>query len=166
VDARLAPGDRPTALSAFRSRDFRLLWGGQTVSYIGDTAFLVALGWRVTSLTGSVGSLGFVLSLNAAAMLTTLLWGGVLWATSVTMLGYFLGNVDFIANNIELLLLAGVAVSVVPIGFQLLRHQRRPAPPSRRHRAIPRTPLPHRHPHHPESRRDAHAPRTPRHHAR
>ncbi|HEV3404695.1 MAG TPA: MFS transporter [Gaiellaceae bacterium] len=78
MDARLAPGDRPTALSAFRSRDFRLLWGGQTISYVGDTAFLIALGWRVTSLTGSVGSLGFVLSLNAAAMLTTLLWGGVL----------------------------------------------------------------------------------------
>jgi MFS family permease len=78
VDARLAPADRPKALSAFRSRDFRLLWGGQTISYVGDTAFLIALGWRVTSLTGSVGSLGFVLSLNAAAMLTTLLWGGVL----------------------------------------------------------------------------------------
>jgi len=51
--------------------------------------------------------------------------GGVLWATSVTMLGYLLGNIDFIANNIELLLLAGVAVSVLPIAFQLLRHQRR-----------------------------------------
>jgi len=51
--------------------------------------------------------------------------GGILWATSVTLLGYWLGNIDFIANNIELLLLAGVAVSVVPIGFQLLRHQRR-----------------------------------------
>ena len=46
--------------------------------------------------------------------------GGVLWATSVTLLGYFLGNIDFIANNIELLLLAGVAVSVVPIA---LRHR-------------------------------------------
>jgi membrane-associated protein len=51
--------------------------------------------------------------------------GGVLWATSVTMLGYFLGNVDFIANNIELLLLAGVAVSVIPIAAQLLRRQKR-----------------------------------------
>jgi membrane-associated protein len=51
--------------------------------------------------------------------------GGVIWATSVTLLGYFLGNVDFIANNIELLLLAGVAVSVVPVVFQLLRHGRR-----------------------------------------
>jgi MFS family permease len=78
VEARLAPGDRPTALSAFASRDFRLLWGGQTISFVGDSAFLVALGWRVTSLTGSAGSLGFVLALNGAAMLTTLLWGGVL----------------------------------------------------------------------------------------
>lgn len=49
--------------------------------------------------------------------------GGVLWATSVTLLGYFLGNVDFIANNIELLLLAGVAVSVVPIAVQLVRQR-------------------------------------------
>jgi membrane-associated protein len=51
--------------------------------------------------------------------------GGVIWATSVTLLGYFLGNVDFIANNIELLLLAGVAVSVVPVAFQLLRGSKR-----------------------------------------
>jgi membrane-associated protein len=51
--------------------------------------------------------------------------GGVFWATSVTLLGYFLGNIDFIANNIELLLLAGVAVSVIPVAAQLLRHQRR-----------------------------------------
>jgi membrane-associated protein len=49
--------------------------------------------------------------------------GAVLWATSVTLLGYFLGNVDFIANNVELLLLGGVAVSVVPLLVQLLRQR-------------------------------------------
>jgi membrane-associated protein len=53
--------------------------------------------------------------------------GGVLWATSVTMLGYFLGNIDFIANNIELLLLAGVAISVVPIAAQMFRKRDRPS---------------------------------------
>ena len=50
--------------------------------------------------------------------------GGLLWTVSVTMLGYFLGNVAFIADNIELLLLAGVLVSVVPVGFGLIRHTR------------------------------------------
>ena len=63
---------------AFRSRDFRLLWGGQTISFIGDAAFIVALGWRVTDLTGKASSLGFVLAAESLAMLTTLLWGGVL----------------------------------------------------------------------------------------
>ena len=63
---------------AFSSRDFRLLWGGQTVSFVGDAAFIVALGWRVTDLTGKASSLGFVLALESLAMLVTLLWGGVL----------------------------------------------------------------------------------------
>jgi MFS family permease len=70
--------DRVSTLAAFRSRDFRLLWGGQTISFIGDTAFIVALGWRVTELTGKASSLGFVLAAESLAMLTTLLWGGVL----------------------------------------------------------------------------------------
>ncbi len=74
------PTGRPRALSAFASRDFRLLWGGQAVSFIGDAAFLVAIGWRVTTMTGSAGSLGFVLALNSAAttMLTELVPEGYL----------------------------------------------------------------------------------------
>ena len=70
--------ERAGTLAAFRSRDFRLLWGGQTISFVGDAAFIVALGWRVTALTGKASSLGFVLALESLAMLTTLLWGGVL----------------------------------------------------------------------------------------
>ncbi len=65
-------------LAAFSSRDFRLLWTGQTISFTGDAAFMVALGWRVTQLTGKVGTLGFVLALESLAMLVTLLLGGVL----------------------------------------------------------------------------------------
>src|SRR5438067_6736553 len=69
---------RARALHAFKSRDFRLLWSGQTVSLIGDSAFLIALGWKTVSFTHSKGSLGFVLMANAAAMLATLLIGGAL----------------------------------------------------------------------------------------
>src|SRR5579883_2759460 len=75
--AELEPARRGT-LAAFRSRDFRLLWGGQTISFVGDAAFIVALGWRVTDLTGRASSLGYVLALQSLAMLTTLLLGGVL----------------------------------------------------------------------------------------
>jgi MFS family permease len=69
---------RPGALAAFRSRDFRLLWSGQAISFVGDAAFIVALGWRVTDLTGKASSLAYVLALQSVAMLTTLLLGGVL----------------------------------------------------------------------------------------
>lgn len=69
---------RAGTFAAFASKDFRLLLAGQTVSFVGDAAFIVALGWRVTDLTGKASSLGFVLALESAAMLTTLLIGGVL----------------------------------------------------------------------------------------
>lgn len=66
------------ALHAFRSPDFRLLWSARTVSLIGDGAFLIALGWRTTTLTGSATSLAIVLMAHSLALLTTLLIGGAL----------------------------------------------------------------------------------------
>jgi MFS family permease len=66
------------ALYAFRSRDFRLLWSARTVSLVGDGAFLIALGWRTTTLTGSATSLAIVLMAHSAALLTTVLIGGAL----------------------------------------------------------------------------------------
>ena len=47
--------------------------------------------------------------------------GGVVWASGVTVLGYFLGQIEIVRNNIELMLLAIVAISVVPIGVEFLR---------------------------------------------
>jgi MFS family permease len=72
-----APISRTRFLHAFRHRDFRLLWTGQTVSLIGDAAFLTALGWKTFTVAGS-GKLGLVLSVQAAGLLTTLLIGGAL----------------------------------------------------------------------------------------
>jgi MFS family permease len=69
---------RLRVLEALRHRDFRLLWAGQTVSQIGDAAFVVALGWRAFSLTGKASSLGIVLMVEAIGLVATLLIGGVL----------------------------------------------------------------------------------------
>jgi MFS family permease len=69
---------RLRVLEALRHRDFSLLWAGQTVSQIGDAAFIVALGWRAFTLTHKASSLGIVLMVDALALLATLLIGGVL----------------------------------------------------------------------------------------
>jgi membrane-associated protein len=50
--------------------------------------------------------------------------GGVLWATGVTLLGYWLGNVPFIRDNIEAMLIAIVVASVLPIVFEFVRARR------------------------------------------
>ncbi|GIG88909.1 DedA family protein [Plantactinospora endophytica] len=47
--------------------------------------------------------------------------GGILWGTGVTVLGFFLGQIPFVKANIELILIAIVFVSVVPIIIELLR---------------------------------------------
>lgn len=51
--------------------------------------------------------------------------GGVLWACGVTILGYFLGNVDIIKNNIDAVLVLIVLASLVPMGIEFLLHRRR-----------------------------------------
>ena len=40
--------------------------------------------------------------------------GGVLWGAGVTLLGYFLGNVPFVKNHIELMILLIVFLSILP----------------------------------------------------
>ena len=116
---------RTGTLVAFRSRDFRLLWGGQTISFVGDAAFIVALGWRVTDLTGKASSLGFVLALESLAMLTTLLWGGVLadrYSRRLLMIGSDLARaavmlVFFVVDATDHLSMAGVLTLAVCFGL-------------------------------------------------
>ncbi|MCG0288496.1 DedA family protein [Streptomyces sp. PSAA01] len=47
--------------------------------------------------------------------------GGVLWGTGVTLLGSALGKVDFVHEHIELMLIAIVLLSVIPIVIEFLR---------------------------------------------
>ena len=58
--------------------------------------------------------------------------GGVLWGAGVSALGYFLGQVAFVRSNVEIIILAIVGLSVLPILFELLRARRehRSGPPA------------------------------------
>jgi membrane-associated protein len=51
--------------------------------------------------------------------------GGILWACGVTILGYYLGNIPFIRNNIEAVLILIVAASLVPMVIEYVLHRRR-----------------------------------------
>lgn len=55
-------------------------------------------------------------------------FGALLWGVGVTVLGYFLGNIGFIKDNIELILVLIVALSLIPVVFELLRARRQRDP--------------------------------------
>lgn len=50
--------------------------------------------------------------------------GGVLWGAGVTMLGYLLGQIKFVRDNIDLIFLLIVAVSVLPIVWEVFKRYR------------------------------------------
>jgi len=68
----------------------------------------------ITVMAG-VGDMGFRRFMTYSTI------GGVLWASGVTVLGYYLGSIEVVRSHIELMLLAIVLISVVPIGIELLR---------------------------------------------
>jgi membrane-associated protein len=53
--------------------------------------------------------------------------GGLIWGVGVTTLGYFLGEIDFIKNNLEVAALIVVAISVLPIAYEFWKHRRQVA---------------------------------------
>jgi len=65
------------ALPALHHRDFRLLFGGQAISVVGDALFPVALAFAVIELSDSPTSLGLVLAAQAVPLAVLVLVGGV-----------------------------------------------------------------------------------------
>jgi membrane-associated protein len=63
--------------------------------------------------------------MNYRTFVTFNLVGGFLWAIGVTLLGYFLGQVDAVEENLELAILTVVAISILPIALEAWRNRKR-----------------------------------------
>ena len=66
----------PRRNSVFANHNFRLLFGGSTISMLGDQFTLVALPWLVLKLTGNPAALGLVLATMALPRALFMLIGG------------------------------------------------------------------------------------------
>jgi membrane-associated protein len=53
--------------------------------------------------------------------------GALLWAVGITTLGHFLGEIEFVKEHIELAVVAVVAISIMPMVVEFLRHRRQAA---------------------------------------
>ncbi|HET7173696.1 MAG TPA: VTT domain-containing protein [Nocardioidaceae bacterium] len=134
VGARLGPPifDRPD------SRFFKRRYVDQTNAFFdryGNKAIFLARFVPIVrtfiTLAAGVGQMSFRRFITYSAV------GGVIWATGVTLLGYWLGRAAFIRSNIEAILVILVLISVVPIVVEALRVRARrrlsaPAEPDQR----------------------------------
>jgi len=50
--------------------------------------------------------------------------GGFLWAVGITTLGYFLGQIDVVKNNIEIAIVLVIALSLLPVAIEFVKHRR------------------------------------------
>ena len=50
--------------------------------------------------------------------------GGIAWVSSMTLAGYFLGSIPIIKENIDLVAIAIVLLSLVPVVFEVLRQRK------------------------------------------
>jgi membrane-associated protein len=68
--------------------------------------------------TAGVGRMNFGRYIAFSAL------GGFLWAVGVTVAGYYLGNIEFVKKNIEVILIAVIVVSVLPMVYEYVKHRR------------------------------------------
>ena len=71
----------------------------------------------ITAMAG-VGRMEFRTFITYSAI------GGVIWATGLTILGYFLGQNAFVQKNIELIAILIIAISLIPALVEWLRARR------------------------------------------
>jgi membrane-associated protein len=85
--------------------------GGQTVIM----ARFIPIVRTVAPFVAGAGSMKY------STYITFCIIGAVLWVTGITLLGYFLGNNDWVKANFEKVVLGIVAVSVLPMIFGVVK---------------------------------------------
>ncbi len=50
--------------------------------------------------------------------------GGILWINSLIWVGYFFGNLPFVEKNFELVIIAIIILSLVPVAYELIQAKR------------------------------------------
>ena len=59
--------------------------------------------------------------MNYSKFITYNIVGGFIWVFSLTLLGYFFGNIPIVAKNFEIVVLGIIGISVLPIFFEFAK---------------------------------------------
>ena len=99
-----------------RTRAFYEKHGGKTIIY---ARFIPIIRTFAPFVAG-------VAQMDYARFISFNVFGGIGWVFTMTMLGYFLGNVPIIRQHFEKVILIIIFLSVVPVIIETLRSTRKP----------------------------------------
>jgi len=118
----------PTLLQRPRSRLFNPVNVAKAEAFFAKHgAKTIVLARFVPIVRTFVPTVAGVSRMNYRTFVSYNVIGGVLWGAGVTTLGFFLGEIDAVKNNIEIAAVVIVAVSLAPIAIEFLRHRRNAA---------------------------------------
>ncbi len=72
-----------------------------------------------------ITSMAGVARMNFRVYATYSTIGGILWVVTLTLAGYFFGGIQFVADNIELVTLGIVGLSLIPVVLEVLKQRRK-----------------------------------------
>jgi membrane-associated protein len=96
-----------------RAKEFYERYGGRAIVY---ARFVPVIRTCMPFMAGVAG-------MPYARFLTFSVFGGAGWIAAMTLLGYKLGSVPVIQKNIEVVVLAIVVISLLPVALQLVRRR-------------------------------------------
>lgn len=115
----------PALFNRPNSRLFRREYVDKTHAFFDKYgARAIVLGRFVPIVRTFITAMAGVGRMDPRKYFTYSIIGGVAWATGVTLLGFWLGRISFIRNNVDLILIAIVALSIMPIVIEAVRARR------------------------------------------
>jgi len=97
-----------------KAKHFYEKYGGRAIIY----ARFVPFARTFAPIVAGIGQMDYrkFISFN--------IFGGILWVASMTLLGYFFGNIPFIKKNFEYVIIGVILLSVMPVVFGYLSHRK------------------------------------------
>ncbi len=97
----------------YKTEEYYAKYGGQTVII----ARFVPIVRTIAPFVAGAGSMTY------ARYIFFCVSGAVLWVTSISLLGYFFGNLEFVKKNFEIVVFGIIGLSVLPILWGIVKEK-------------------------------------------
>ncbi|MBS1551689.1 MAG: VTT domain-containing protein [Bacteroidetes bacterium] len=97
-----------------KAKDFYEKYGGRAIIY----ARFVPFARTFAPIVAGIGNM------NYRKFISFNIFGGIFWVLSMTLLGYFFGNIPFVKKNFEYVIVGVIILSLLPVIFGYLKHRK------------------------------------------